>query len=97
MPQQIKCNDNQNLLWMAPFLSFILGYLVMQHLIRIPEIVTPHLVGKQVHYILPIITQHHLNIRLLDQKEEIDIPEGIILNQTPAAGTIIKPNQPYSL
>jgi serine/threonine-protein kinase len=66
----------------------------MQKLIRIPEIATPHLVGKQIHHILPIITHYNLNIRLLDQKEEIDIPEGIILNQTPSAGTIIKPNQP---
>lgn len=84
----------KNFLWMAPFISFILGYLVIQQLVRIPEIAMPHLVGKQVHQILPIITQYSLNIRLLDQKEEIDIPEGIILNQTPAAGTIIKPNQP---
>ena len=66
----------------------------MQRLFRMPESITPHLVGKQVHEILPIITQHNLNIRLIDQKEEADLPEGIILNQTPMAGTAIKPNQP---
>ena len=66
----------------------------MQRLWSMPESITPHLVGKQVHEILPLITQHNLNIRLIDQKEEADLPEGIILNQTPTAGTAIKPNQP---
>ena len=65
----------------------------MQRMFRTPDTVTPHLVGKHVHEILPLITQHKLNIRLIDQKEEADIPEGIILNQTPHAGTSIRPNQ----
>lgn len=84
----------KNLLWLAPFCSFAFGYVMMQKLFRVSEIHTPALVGKHIHTVLPLITQHHLNIRLIDQKEEADIPEGIILNQTPAAGTTIKPNQP---
>jgi hypothetical protein len=66
----------------------------MQRIFRAPESITPHLVGKQVHEILPLVTQHNLNIRLIDHKEEADLPEGIILNQTPQGGTTIKPNQP---
>jgi len=85
---------NKNYLWLAPFCSFILGYLIMQKLFSAPESITPALVGKQIHAILPLVTQHNLNLRLIDQKEEADIPEGIILNQTPAAGTTIKQNQP---
>jgi hypothetical protein len=84
----------KNYVWIAPFLSFTLGYMVMQHLFRTSDITTPHLVGKQVHEVLPLITKHKLNIRLMDHKEEADLPEGVILNQTPAAGTFIKPNQP---
>jgi eukaryotic-like serine/threonine-protein kinase len=84
----------KNFLCVTPFASFIFGYLVMQQLFRIPELCTPHLVGQQIHTILPIITQYNLNLRLIDQKEEADLPEGIILNQTPSAGTIIKSNQP---
>jgi len=76
-----------------PFLSFLLGYMVMQQLFRTPTTITPHLVGKQVHEILPITTQQNLNIRLINQKEEADLPEGMILNQTPHAGTSIKPHQ----
>jgi beta-lactam-binding protein with PASTA domain len=83
----------KNYLWIIPFLSFALGYIIMQRMFRTPDSITPHLVGKHVHEILPLITQHKLNIRLMDQKEEADIPEGIILNQTPQAGTLIRPNQ----
>jgi serine/threonine-protein kinase len=70
---------------------------MMQQLFHTPETITPHCIGKQVHEILPLVTQHKLNIRLIDQKEEADLPEGIILNQTPASGTAIKANQPLFL
>jgi beta-lactam-binding protein with PASTA domain len=86
--------NTKNFLWIAPFLSFAFGYLLIQKFVRISEIITPALVGQQVHTILPLITQCNLNIRLIDQKEESEIPEGIILNQTPVAGTAVKPNQP---
>jgi beta-lactam-binding protein with PASTA domain len=69
----------------------------MQQLFHTPETITPHCIGKQIHEILPLITQHKLNIRLIDHKEEADLPEGIILNQTPTAGTAIKANQPLFL
>jgi beta-lactam-binding protein with PASTA domain len=84
----------KNLFWIAPFLSFFLGYLTVHRIMRTPEIMVPNLVGKHVHTILPIITQYNLNIRLIDQKEEPDLPEGIILNQTPISGTTVKQNQP---
>jgi beta-lactam-binding protein with PASTA domain len=69
----------------------------MQQLFHTPQTITPHLIGKQLHEILPLITQHKLNIRLIDQKEEADLPEGVILNQTPPSGTAIKANQPLFL
>lgn len=84
----------KNYLWLAPFLSFIFGYFIMQRLLHTPESIAPHLVGKQVHEVLHLITQHNLNLRLIDHKEEADLPEGIILNQTPQGGTAIKANQP---
>ena len=81
-------------LWITPFLSFIVGYALMQQMMHVPDIITPHLVGKHVHEIVPLVTEYNLNLRLLDHKEEIALPEGIILNQTPHAGTTIKQNQP---
>ncbi len=84
----------KNSLWLLPFFSFTLGYFCMHMLFHMPSIDTPHLIGKPVHEILNLITEKKLNLRLIDQKEEADVPEGIILNQTPSAGTLIKPNQP---
>jgi len=55
---------------------------------------TPHLVGKQVHTILPIITEHNLNIRLIDQKKKQICQRESFLTKHPAAGTTIKSNQP---
>jgi serine/threonine-protein kinase len=86
-----------NYLFLTPFFSFIAGYCIMQQFFYAPETITPHLIGKQVHEVLPLITQHKLNIRLINQKEEADLPEGIILNQTPSPGTTIKANQPLFL
>src|SRR5204863_8913410 len=57
-------------------------------------VLTTHLIANQIHEIVLIISHCRLNLRLINQKEEIDLPEGIILNQTPTAGTGIKPNQP---
>lgn len=84
----------KNSLWLLPFCSFSLGYFCMHMVFYMPSVNTPHLIGKPVHEILKLITEKKLNLRLIDQKEETDIPEGIILNQTPSAGTLIKPNQP---
>jgi eukaryotic-like serine/threonine-protein kinase len=87
-------SSTKNFLWILPFVSFIAGYTVMYLTLHRPETITPALVGKQIHTILPIVTEKKLNIRLIDQKEEADLPEGIILNQTPSAGITIKENQP---
>ena len=83
----------KNYLWVLPFGSFLGGYLLMQHLMHIDTIKTPALVGKTIEQALGIISEHNLNVRLLAQKEEPDLPIGTILNQTPSAGQKIKPHQ----
>jgi beta-lactam-binding protein with PASTA domain len=87
-PMNIK-----NYLWLLPFCSFIIGYSITQWIFRVDSVITPHLIGKYVHEILPLLSQHKLNIRLINQKEEANIPEGIIISQTPQPGRSIKPNQ----
>lgn len=84
----------KNYLWLLPFISFLCGYGVIQWFFHIESIPTPHLIGHYVHEILPIISQHTLHVRLISQKEESDIPEGIIINQSPQPGKAIKPHQP---
>jgi beta-lactam-binding protein with PASTA domain len=83
----------QNYLWILPFCSFTGGYFILQSIFSIPNIPAPHLIGKHVHEALPIISTHKLTLRLINQKEEPNIPAGVIVNQTPSPGTSIKPNQ----
>ena len=83
----------KNYLWLLPFCSFILGYSITSRIFDTDNIPTPHLIGNYIHEVLPLISQHKLNLRLIDQKEEADIPEGIIISQTPQPGKAIKHNQ----
>lgn len=80
-------------LWLAPFASFIAGYLLVSFLHTQPILQTPAIIGKTVDQAVLILSESNLNIRIVGQKEEVQLPEGTILTQTPAAGTIIKEQQ----
>jgi len=84
----------KNYLWITPFLCFLLGYSLAHWFFHVESIPAPHLVGKYVHDVIPILSHHKLNLRLINQKEEAHIPEGIILSQTPQPGKPIKAHQP---
>ncbi len=62
-------------------------------MIHVESIETPSLVGQTIDQTLVILSNHDVNIRLLAQKEEPDLPVGTILSQTPCAGQNIKPHQ----
>jgi len=53
----------------------------------------PALVGKTVQEALRLVAEKNLRLQLLEEKEEQDLPEGTILQQTPAAQASIKPQQ----
>lgn len=65
----------------------------MYKMFTLQTIKTPHLIGKYVHDVMPYLTQHNLNLRLIEEKEDADIPEGIIINQIPTSNSTIKPYQ----
>jgi beta-lactam-binding protein with PASTA domain len=87
----------KDFIWILPFIGFLSGYYVMHKMLPTTSIITPHLIGSHVHTVLPVITQERLILRLISQKEEPYLPEGIIISQTPAGGTIIKQNQPLCI
>ncbi len=80
-------------IWILPFLFFLGGYIAVHFFFNIDEISTPSLVGKNVYQALIILSDHKLNPRILDEKEDADLPSGTIMSQTPIAGQKIKPNQ----
>jgi len=83
----------KNYLWIAPFLSFLCGYLIFGKLFQPKEFCTPSIVGKKLLQAVSILSDHKLNIRFIAQKTDPDLPQGTILSQKPLAGRKIKPNQ----
>lgn len=53
----------------------------------------PMLLGKNLNYAAKTLSEHNLNLRILTQKEDNDLPDGTIISQTPAPGQKVKTNQ----
>jgi beta-lactam-binding protein with PASTA domain len=83
----------RSLLWLMPFASFITGYLLISLVIKQPALQTPTLTGKTLDQAVLILSQSNLNIRIVGQKEDAQLPEGTILTQTPTPGSSIKEQQ----
>jgi len=56
------------------------------------KISAPTIVGKKLLEAIAELSDHNLNVRIITQKEDPDLPQGTILSQTPKAGMSIKPN-----
>jgi beta-lactam-binding protein with PASTA domain len=80
-------------IWLLPFIAFAAGYILFDHLFTIKEIEAPNLVGKTISQALHDISACKLNPRLIDTKEDINLPAGTILSQSPLPQQKIKPNQ----
>jgi len=83
----------QNYLWAFPFICFLLGYLMLKKISNLGELPAPSLVGKKLQDAVTILSEKNLNLRILAQKNDADLPQGTILSQTPAAKQLIKPHQ----
>lgn len=83
----------QKYLFVIPFFCFIVSYSIMYKVCVIRDIKTPYLIGKYTHEALSLVAQNDLTIKLMEQKEDVDIPEGIIINQIPSAESLIRSGQ----
>ncbi len=78
--------------WIIPFLFFLFGYLVTQLIFNVNEVKVPYIIGKTLLDGVSILSKQGLNIKLLEEKEENNIKEGIILEQYPKGGSMIRPS-----
>lgn len=85
-----------NFLWIAPFISFFLGYRILDKFFYINEIEVPSIIGKPLNEGSRILSDNNLSIRILAEKEDSDLPEGTILDQKPIKQKN-KPKQPVYL
>ncbi len=83
----------RSFLWLAPFASFFLGYTVICLLVRQPSLPTPAIMGKTIGQAVTLLSEQNLNIRIVGQKEDAQLPDGTVLSQTPAPGIHIKEQQ----
>lgn len=82
----------RNLLWVLPFIAFILGYQLLNQIYRVEKIANPQLVGKTLSEALKICSALKLNLRILGEQIDPDLPADTILTQKPQY-CWLKPNQ----
>lgn len=80
-------------LWVLPFVSFLAGYQLLRNLTHAETVTVSSVVGLHIHDAIKTLSADRLNVRILAEKEDPDIAEGIIMSQTPYAGRVVKPHQ----
>jgi eukaryotic-like serine/threonine-protein kinase len=80
-------------MWMLPFIFFSLGYLVCGKLLKNTDTIVPKVIGESLQESTKQISASGLNVRIISEKENSNISEGMTLNQYPEAGQKIKINQ----
>ncbi len=79
--------------WLVPFLSFMAGYQLVRFLTHSETVYVPSVVGLHLNDAIRLLSADRLNVRILTEKEDPDLHEGMILSQTPEQGIMVKPHQ----
>jgi hypothetical protein len=79
--------------WITPFMCFILGYQFFSFFFYQSVIQTPIIVGKTLPEAACLLSKNNLNMRMITEQEDPDIPAGTIISQMPQAHSAIKPQQ----
>jgi hypothetical protein len=76
-----------------PFMSFLIGYLIITYRYSPAPFVMPNFVGAQSTAVLRSVSEHKLMPRIIKEVEDAQLPEGTVIQQKPAAGTFVRQNQ----
>jgi beta-lactam-binding protein with PASTA domain len=79
--------------WLFPFLFFFVGYYTCSYIFARQSFQSPLLIGLSMHEAVKVASHYDVNVRLIAEKEDADVEEGIILRQTPQQNTYVKPHQ----
>jgi beta-lactam-binding protein with PASTA domain len=83
----------KNLFWLFPFAGFFAGYVICFLLLQKSEIIVPTALGKNIHEAAGIFSSCDLGLRVLAEREDAVLPDGVILDQIPKPGRKCRPNQ----
>ncbi len=89
----MKITKVLNYFWFLPFISFIFGYYILSYFFPKDVFIVPNITGRCLQDSIRVLTDKNLSLYFLKELEDPDLPEGIILSQTPAAGQRVKKNQ----
>ncbi|MCK4650736.1 PASTA domain-containing protein [Candidatus Babeliales bacterium] len=65
----------------------------MHFFLQKKEIYTPNVIGKSLQSCIKILSKESLSLKLLHEKEDSDLTEGVILDQIPHPNQKIRPSQ----
>lgn len=82
---------------LLPFCSFLLGYYLLSSRHPIRELPVPNLMGQQLNQVVRLLSVQQLNIRIIAEKEDADLEDGTIIQQSPTPGQKVKPHQSLHL
>lgn len=76
--------------WIIPFIIFVSGYFIVSILLPRKEVIVPNIMGKNLQEAALILSNNSLNLTLVKEIENQDLPDGIILSQDPLANSNVK-------
>lgn len=80
-------------LWILPFIAFLAGYYLISRFAAIHEFACPRLIGLPIQQAVSTLSDHHLNARIMAEKEDQDLTPGTVLSQNPPPNQRVKPHQ----
>jgi serine/threonine-protein kinase len=89
----MKKIESNYFLWLLPFFSFLCGYYVLHIFLQKKSIKTPNIIGKSLQQGMMTLSEKGLSLRLLREQEDVDLPQGIVLDQIPKPKQKIRPSQ----
>ncbi len=82
-----------NFIWLLPFLGFICGYFFARICLNAKNLPVPKIIGLPVTQALFTLSSQKLNLHIIAEKEDLDLPEGTIISQKPSPHQSVKPHQ----
>ncbi len=75
---------------LLPFALFMVGYIGTYLFVQQQEFIVPDLIGKSMQEAVVALSEFHVGVSLLTEKEDSRVPAGVVLNQVPGPGSKIR-------
>lgn len=75
-------------------LTFFIGYFFWYWMVPVPLMIMPELTGKPLSEAFSLAAESSLSLFLLKKEINNQLPDGLVINQIPAAGTMVKIHRP---